>query len=109
MRLLPPQYEIVTATCDPAAGEIGTIYQACGFHYVALDTHARYHVAGTSSRTLRSAGLYNKADFLRRGLVPQVEHQKARYFAFRGSRATQRRHLAALAGKLRPYPRRVPH
>lgn len=31
MRLLPERYRIVTATCDRAAGEIGTIYQACGF------------------------------------------------------------------------------
>jgi hypothetical protein len=32
MRLLLPRYEVVTATVDSAAGEIGTIYQACGFH-----------------------------------------------------------------------------
>lgn len=34
MRLLPPQYEVITATVDPLAGEVGTIYQACGFNYV---------------------------------------------------------------------------
>ena len=34
MKLLPNKYEIVTCTVDEAAGEIGTIYQACGFHYV---------------------------------------------------------------------------
>ena len=36
MDLLPERYEVVTATVDAAAGEIGTIYQACGFHYVGV-------------------------------------------------------------------------
>ena len=34
MRLLPEQYTVVTATVDAGAGEVGTIYQACGFDYV---------------------------------------------------------------------------
>ena len=31
--MLPEEYKVVTAT-DEHAGEIGTIYQACNFHYI---------------------------------------------------------------------------
>lgn len=34
MSLLPDKFEVVTATTDPLAGEVGTVYQAAGFHYV---------------------------------------------------------------------------
>jgi hypothetical protein len=34
MALLPERFRVVTATCCAAAGEVGTIYQACGFDYV---------------------------------------------------------------------------
>jgi hypothetical protein len=34
MTLLPSRYKVITATVDGAAGEIGTVYQACGFDYV---------------------------------------------------------------------------
>jgi hypothetical protein len=34
MDLLPERYKVITATVDGSAGEIGTIYQACGFDYV---------------------------------------------------------------------------
>ena len=36
IKLLPAKYEIVTCTIDPAAGEVGTIYQACNFYYVGV-------------------------------------------------------------------------
>ena len=34
MKMLPEEYKVVTATVDEHAGEIGTIYQACNFHYI---------------------------------------------------------------------------
>ncbi len=34
MRLLPARYKVVTATVDFALGEVGTVYQAAGFHYI---------------------------------------------------------------------------
>ena len=107
MRLLPPAYEVVTATTDHEAGEVGTIYQACSFHFAPMDTHARYHVEGMPSRTLRMEGVNNKAHILARGLVPKVEHAKGRYFAFRGGARTRRRHLRAIAHLVRPYPKRA--
>ena len=34
IKQLPEKYSVITCTTDPDAGEIGTIYQACNFHYV---------------------------------------------------------------------------
>jgi hypothetical protein len=31
LRLLPERYTVITATVDGRAGEVGTVYQACGF------------------------------------------------------------------------------
>jgi hypothetical protein len=39
MDLLPERYKIVTASVDRLAGEIGTIYQACGFLARLSTTH----------------------------------------------------------------------
>ena len=33
MRLLPARYTVVTASVDAMAGEVGTLYQACGFAF----------------------------------------------------------------------------
>jgi hypothetical protein len=34
IKMLPKKYEVITATVDPMAGEIGTIYQSCNWYYV---------------------------------------------------------------------------
>jgi hypothetical protein len=36
MDLLPDRYKVITTTVDPAVGEVGIIYQACGFDYVGV-------------------------------------------------------------------------
>lgn len=107
MRLLPRRYEVVTATTDMEAGEIGTIYQACGFHCAKMNTNLRYQSAGVSSRTLRTAGLMNKRQIEAAGLTPKPERQKGRYFAFRGPAAVVRRHRQAIAHLVQPYPKRA--
>lgn len=107
MKLLPEQFKVVTATVDWEAGEVGTIYQACGFLYAPMDHHAKYQVEGRSSRTLRAEGLVkNKAQILAAGLVPKVEHRKGRYFAFRGSRGEQKTLRKAIEHLIQPYPKR---
>ena len=123
MRMLPPRYEVVTATVDPAAGEIGTIYQACGFHYVgsmreanpnvqfrAKDRHA-WRINGKlyGGRAVRAmVGSTRQADILEK--YPKAEcvmqFSKHRYFAFRGPDKAQR--LAAIAHMVKPYPKRSP-
>jgi hypothetical protein len=123
MNLLPRKFEVVTATCDPAAGEIGTIYQACGFDYVGsmrdnngavnsrfMDRDA-WLIKGkiVGSRAIRQmCGSTKAADVAR--VYPDAEkikqHSKHRYFAFRGSHKAKRAHRAAIGNLVKPYPKR---
>lgn len=115
MRMLPDKYEVVTCTVDPAAGEIGTIYQACGFYYVGAMREANrdaWMINGklVGERSLRKMiGTQKKEEVLKR--FPHAEFvkqfNKGRYFAFRGSRLVKRTHLAALEHLIKPYPKRV--
>lgn len=123
MRLLPSKYEVITATTDAAAGEIGTIYQACGFHYVGSMREANANVNSrhmdrdawvidgkiVGSRNMRAiCGSTKAADIAR--IYPKAEkirqHSKHRYFAFRGLPSVQRGHLKAIAHLVKPYPKR---
>lgn len=122
MALLPSKYEVVTATCDPAAGEIGTIYQAAGFYYVGsmktdnpLVTRRDqdgWRVNGRllGSRTIRRVCGSTKDEDVARvfpGAVKVRQHNKHRYFAFMGPAPVQRRHKAAIAHLIKPYPKRA--
>lgn len=108
MELLPTRYEVITATTDHRAGEIGTIYQACGFHFVgAMSKRQReYIVLGKrlSERIFlkrQKQSRYSEGQF-QVNVVPG----KCRYFAFRGDKRAQRKHLAAIAHLIKPYPKR---
>jgi hypothetical protein len=107
VEMLPPRYRIITCTTDWEAGEVGTIYQACGFHYAKMDTHARYQTKGKPSRQLRGSGLTNKAKITAAGLMPKLEHQKGRYFLFRGTAGEQKALKRAIANLIRKYPKRA--
>lgn len=109
MAMLPERYKVVTCTTDHEAGEIGTIYQACGFHYVKMKRHIKYHIKGTFPRTrlLRQDGWGNKAKIIEMGGVPKLEHHKGRYFAFRGAAGERKRLQRAIAHLIRPYPKRI--
>ena len=114
MDLLPARYQVVTATVDAAAGEIGTIYQACGFHYVGVMSKGaarahppprRHHPVGAQRPQEvrhRAAGRRSPPT----GIDAKPVARRARYFAFRGTRREQQRLLAAIAHLLQPYPRR---
>jgi hypothetical protein len=122
MRMLDKKYEVITATVDPAAGEIGTIYQACGFHYVGSmrkanpkvtfreqDRHA-WMINGKiiGSRTMRARiGSTKHEEILRHfpSAVVMMQHSKGRYFAFRGPNAAT--HFDAIRDKVLPYPKRL--
>lgn len=126
MKLLPEKYEVVTATTDEAAGEIGTIYQACGFHYVGSMRDANPNVTSTrldrdawkvgdklySMRSIRAQiGNCRQEDILARwpNAVRVRQHSKHRYFAFRGNKRVQRTHLEAIQHLVKPYPKRATH
>ena len=123
MDLLPPKYEVVTATVDPAAGEIGTIYQACGFYYVGSMREGNKNVNSRhmdrdgwdingkiwSARSIRQAcGSTKMVDVLARfpNAVKVRQHSKRRYFAFRGDKKTKLRHKMSIKHLIMPYPKR---
>jgi hypothetical protein len=108
MTLLPDRFEVVTATTDHEAGEVGTIYQACGFVSCKMNwLPRRWYAEGWPSRTLSQRfGVWTKSGIEALGLTPKLEHQKGRYFAFRGPKAAQRKHRRAIAHLITPYPKR---
>jgi len=116
MRMLPAKYEVVTASVDRRAGEIGTIYQACGFHYVGVMSYRTPHRGAIlngrklSSRTFtqyRQKLQVSAQESVRFGYSLSDEPRKERYFAFRGSKRAKRTHLAAIQHLVKPYPKRA--
>lgn len=123
MDMLPSKYEVVTATTDEMAGEIGTIYQACGFHYVGSMRESNPNVKHRRldrdgwmingkmwpSRSIRAVCGSTKDEDIRR-YFPAAQkikqHSKHRYFAFRGDKRTVRAHEKAIAHLIKPYPKR---
>lgn len=125
MRMLPPQFKVVTCTVDDLAGEIGTIYQACGFDYVGSMRDANPNVKSRkgdrmawllgnriiSPRQLRSkCGATRWEEVIKH--YPDIkrvkQNSKSRYFAFRGSKKEQRELRGAIAHLIKPYPKRPP-
>jgi len=116
MKMLPERFEVVTATVDSAAGEVGTIYQACSFDFVQMNTNARYGaiIDGKTytSRSLTRAFGTNSGRLLRQrfgddAVQPVEEKAKGRYFAFRGGKIARKHNRRAIADLIKPYPHRV--
>ena len=114
MRLLPERFKVVTASVDRIAGEIGTIYQACGFAYVGVMRSGgrvliRRHDGSTLSgrQARRRFGTEGVSALRALGLDAVPVPGRARYFAFRGSRAERRRLRLAIQRLVKPYPTRV--
>lgn len=116
IKMLPEQYEIVTATIDPLAGEFGTIYQACNFHYVGSmrekDGKERPRIGILYEGKLYSSRSV-KAKFGTRSVekilseYPEAKHvpqySKRRYFIFRKNK---KQHYKAIEHLIKPYPKR---
>jgi hypothetical protein len=123
MKMLPEKYEVITSTIDEAAGEFGTIYQACGFYYVGSMRDGNPNVKSRkldrdgwlingkiwTSRSIRAVCGNTQFENVKKHF-PSVEkikqHSKGRYFAFRGSKGTQKDHLSAIKHLVKPYPKR---
>jgi hypothetical protein len=114
MDLLPEHYKVVTATVDQAAGEFGTIYQACGFDYVGAMTAGSRALIRIDGRTLserqagRLAGTRGARALAKLGFDAQPVPRRGRYFAFRGPRRERERYRDAIAHLIKPYPKREP-
>lgn len=113
MKMLPEKYKVVTATCDEAAGEIGTIYQACGFDYVGVMGPGKRVVFikpngdQISERTARDLyGTGNIKLLEEKGLKAEYVKRKARYFGFRGTKKEQKELRKAIESQILPYPKR---
>jgi len=115
VKQLPDKYEVITCTVDHLAGEIGTIYQACNFHYVGSMRKSRDRVGLMlngklyNSRAIRQKfGHQRKKEIL--ALHPDAEFvkqkSKDRYFLFRGCKRTRKAHLKAIEHIVKPYPKR---
>jgi hypothetical protein len=123
MKMLPEKYEVITATTDEAAGEIGTIYQASGFFYVGSMREQNPKISFkrqdrdafligdklVSERSMRNMiGTQKFSEVLKRFPSAKLikQHSKHRYFAFRGSRKIQIKHQKAIKHLIKPYPKR---
>lgn len=117
---LPKQYEIVTCTTDHTAGEIGTIYQACNFHYVGAMNDSNPNIRGKGrlrfgvvidgkvygSRSIRKLiGSQKREEILKH--YPQAEfikqQTKHRYFYFT---TNKKKHLKSIEHLVKAYPKR---
>lgn len=114
-------YKIITATVDPAAGEIGIIYQSLNWYYVGLMS-GNYHGNKMATRfgviidgKLRfSRWVRNKIGCMRREeilkyypnaiFVPQ--YRKQRYFYFIGNKNENKLYFNSIKNILLPYPKK---
>jgi len=112
MDLLPEHYKVVTATVDPAAGEIGVIYQSAGFHYCGVMRAGGRALIRLNGKIMserqagRLAGTRGVRALARLGFDAEAVRRRARYFAFRGPRREREQLRAAIAGLMKSYPRR---
>jgi hypothetical protein len=115
IKLLPERYRVITATCDETAGEVGTIYQACGFDYVGQmcggGARALIYYAGkvvSERRAKQRFGTQGRKGLAALGIRSHLVPRRTRYFAFRGSGREQAALRAAIADRIKPYPKRQP-
>ncbi len=107
--LLPDRYRIITCTTDERAGEIGTIYQACGFDYVGQMSKSK--LAFRMNGKIISERRFRKRHVGKRwysdGNAETVHLPgKGRYFCFRGRQREQRLFRKSIAHLIKPYPKR---
>ncbi|MFW5847598.1 MAG: GIY-YIG nuclease family protein [bacterium] len=115
-------YKIITATVDPAAGEIGTIYQSLNWYYVGL-MNGNYSSSGKElkrfsvlingklrySRSIRKEfGTMKKSIILEKYpdavFIPQ--YRKRRYFYFIGTKKENDKLKKNIENIILPYPKR---
>jgi hypothetical protein len=113
MGLLPLKYKVVTATVDKEAGEIGVIYQACGFDYCGImRAGGRAAVAINGKRISerqagRLAGTRGVRALAALGFDAVAVPRRGRYFAFRGTRQERKQLRAAIVHRIMPFPKRA--
>lgn len=115
IKMLPDKYRVVTCTVDNLAGEVGTIYQACGFDYVGVMRKGKdrtgFLIDGKlyGSRAIRQKyGTQKKEEILK--LVPNCkiikQKSKGRYFYFRGDKREVKDLRKPILNLIKEYPKR---
>jgi hypothetical protein len=115
MKLLPAKYKVITATTDSTAGEVGTIYQACGFAYVgtmsaggkraSVNTKSGKAMSGRQAGRIYGTRGHDALTAL--GVDNDAVPRKGRYFGFRGSRSEIKQMEKAISHLVKPYPKRA--
>lgn len=122
--LLPPKFEVVTATVDELAGEVGTIYQSLNWHFVGKMRESNpiatvrhrddgYGVVtggrmyGSRSMRAKMGGTLAWEEIVKRYPDARKVFQanKSRYFYFRSKR-NRRKDLESITDMVKPYPKR---
>jgi hypothetical protein len=112
MDLLPERYKVITATVDSSAGEIGVVYQAAGFDYVGTMCAGGRALVSVNGKRISErqagqlAGTRGSHALAKLGFDASPVQRRGRYFAFRGTRRERGQLRAAIAGLIKPYPRR---
>ena len=116
------EYKIITATVDPAAGEIGTIYQSLNWIYVGLMA-GNYNKSGGEakrfsvyingklrhSRSIRmELGTIKKEKILEKypNAIFVNQYRKRRYFYFIGKKCENKHYYKMIKHLILPYPKR---
>jgi len=117
------KYKILTATVDPAAGEIGTIYQALNWNYVGL-MRGNYGKNGRESKRFsvyidgklkHSRSIRNEFGTIKKDVIlkkyPNAlfvpQYRKRRYFYFIGDKNENRNFYNKIKYLLLPYPKKT--
>lgn len=124
IKMLPEKYKVITATTDHLAGEIGTIYQACNFHYVGSMRDSNPNVNSRNgdrdawvidgkmygSRAIRLKYGDTKAETISKyhSNVSKVkQNSKHRYFYFRGTKNDIKYLKSKINHLIKSYPKRT--
>jgi group I intron endonuclease len=115
------KYRIITATVDPAAGEIGTIYQALGWHYIGVMSGNYYHNKESKRFSVYINGKLRGSRWIRNELgtmkkdeimkfYPDAkivyQYRKRRYFYFMDDKVENVKHVNSIKHFILPYPKR---
>jgi hypothetical protein len=124
IKMLPPEYDVITCTTDQAAGEIGTIYQACNFDYVGSMRESNDNIktrkpkdrfgVKIDGKIYGARAMRQKLGSQRKDVIllafPDAEfvpqYNKHRYFYFRGSKSNRKFLRKSIQHIIKPYPKR---
>jgi len=125
IKQLPKEYDVITCTTDQAAGEIGTIYQACNFNYVGSMRESNPNIKNVKEKNrfgvkidgkmYGARAMRKKVGSQRKDVIlaayPDAEfvpqYNKHRYFYFRGSKSNRKFLKKQLEHIIKPYPKRA--